>query len=277
MEDGGWRGGKPGDAGAEQRQPAGSEPPGRTSPAAPYNLIFPRARRSIAAHLLHSAAPRGGGAGEKGGPGEPSLRPPPAARRRHKCWDSHGLRLLSSLPRWHPGPCGRQRGVCRLADLRDLALKEPERRLFTLHYQPGAQVPAPRGARPRLQVPPLLPTAQRSPHERRRGGSASSPPYLWPSRGGGGRGGLPAALISWQGTGGGLGSLCALPVPAATRGRGWGGCAGGRGAARLPLGALGGCKKKGRQPPRGCNAVNGCFNGKREGGDAVFSISPSAV
>lgn len=36
----------------------------RGRPAAPYNLIFPRARRSIAAHLLHSAVPRGGEGGE---------------------------------------------------------------------------------------------------------------------------------------------------------------------------------------------------------------------
>lgn len=59
---------------ALRRREAGSPPApfaGRGRPAAPYNLIFPRARRSIAAHLLHSAAPRAGGGGEKGGPGEP--------------------------------------------------------------------------------------------------------------------------------------------------------------------------------------------------------------
>lgn len=180
----------------QSRQPARSEPrpsarphlAGLGRPAAPYNLIFPRARRSIAAHLLYSAAPRGGRAGEKGGPGEPSLRPPPPTRRPPPAqvlgfpWAA----LLSSLPCWHPGPRGRQRGVCRHGDLRDLALKEPERRLFTLHYQPGAQVPAPRGARPRLQVPPPLPTAPRSPHERCRGrGEKLSPAYLWSPRGDG--------------------------------------------------------------------------------------------
>lgn len=49
------------------RQPARRQPAPfacRDRPAAPYNLIFPRARRSIAAHLIHSAVPRDGEGGE---------------------------------------------------------------------------------------------------------------------------------------------------------------------------------------------------------------------
>lgn len=60
------------------RQPARRPPApfaGRGRPAAPYNLIFPRARRSIAAHLLHSVVPRDGegGEGRAGGAGGTSV------------------------------------------------------------------------------------------------------------------------------------------------------------------------------------------------------------
>lgn len=155
--------------------------------------------------MLYSATPRGGGAeGGRSGLGS----------RRHKCWDSHGLCLLSSLPRWHPGPSGRQRGVCRRGDLRDLGLKEPERKLFMVHYQPSAQVPARRGGRTAGTTPAAgasssagrarargRPTAFVGPPPRRAAlapvaaarGEPFSPPCLWTSRGGRGRGGLTAA------------------------------------------------------------------------------------
>lgn len=176
--------------------------------------------------------------------------------------------LLSSLPCWHPGPRGRQRGVCRHGDLRDLALKEPERRLFTLHYQPGAQVPAPRGARPRLQVPPPLPTAPRSPHERCRGrGEKLSSVYLWPPRGGGAGPGSPrtagaAPVAAWDAlrqprAGPGVAGSASRPdVPRLGTGNGAG--AGGQGAGSSPL--------------LRCTWLRSpLVDGKRNGGDAIFN------
>lgn len=92
------RGGSAAGAGspsALRRSEAGSPPAPfacRGRPAAPYNLIFPRARRSIAAHLIHSAVPRDG-EGEKGGPGEP------AAQVLGFPWAVPALQLAALAPR----------------------------------------------------------------------------------------------------------------------------------------------------------------------------------